>query len=66
MKDPEQLAAGRKVRNRMQGLELARGAVTSELRSPKNSEQTMKPVWKRCSRDQRVSKAPEQEPVPQH
>ena len=66
MNYPEQLAAGRKVRNRTQGLELARGVVTSELRSPKNSEQTVKPVWKRCSHEQRVGKAPKQKPVPQH
>lgn len=44
----------------------SRGSLTLELGSSKNSEQTMQPVWKRHSQEQRLSKVPKQEAIPQH
>jgi hypothetical protein len=40
--------------------------VTSELCLPKNSEQSMKPILKRYSQEQRLCKEPKQEAIPQH
>lgn len=44
----------------------SQGSHTLELGSPENSQQTMQPVWKRHSQEQRLSKVPEQEAIPQH